>query len=514
MFTEKQCFHQHVSHRLMRLSSFLTSRPLSNLAPSHRHIRRAPLPQRWDFFPHKTSDSTTSQYVIPHHTTTTTTTTQHNTMAPHSLPVRGNSNAADTTTTNTTSAQAEVFNNNATIFGNAAADSSFDDLFDEDVDYLSGSAPASPSGRADDDLWEDDMSEEDVAAFQAGAFDFFAADNGNGAGLPGAHVLAPAAAADGNIAAPILGQNAPANGGAPAKRPRGRPPGKAPPKAKVTYRCRYGCERLFVGEVALRKHMMRVHCIFSAAHTNVQKCISCTRLIDPGNMELACNKRRGERMCPAITDEELAKINVVPPRDAQEEADTFAYANSGPNGEGPSRLVVVLPGDNEKERREACRKTIDNYYNAAFAHARLNNGLLTPEKTPSQQSVIDLTGDDEEVPASPTPAYEGKGKKRAVEFSDEPAPKRMREVAPTHQARYNGLQTGAGPAPRHDSTRNDHQSLETQAPATSMAHPVISDAMGAHISALYHDLGALDGSDIDLSAWDGGMDMGGFDGSA
>jgi hypothetical protein len=38
--------------------------------------------------------------------------------------------------------------------------------------------------------------------------------------------------------------------------------------------------------------------------------------------------------------------------------------------------------------------------------------------------------------------------------------------------------------------------------------------MREHISELYHDLGALDGSDIDLSAWDGGMDMGGFDGSA
>jgi hypothetical protein len=164
-------------------------------------------------------------------------------MAPHSLPVRGNSNAADTTTTtttNTTSAQAEVSNNDATIFGNAAVDSSFDDLLndllDEDVDYLSGSAPASPPGRADDDdLWGDDVSEEDVAGFQAGDFDFFVANNGNGTEAPAVHVPAPAAAADGNIAAPVIpGQNAPVNPGAPAKRPRGRPPGKAPPKAEVT----------------------------------------------------------------------------------------------------------------------------------------------------------------------------------------------------------------------------------------------------------------------------------------
>jgi hypothetical protein len=437
-------------------------------------------------------------------------------MAPHSLPVRGNSNAADTTTTtNTTSAQAEVFNNNATIFGNAAADSSFDDLlddlFDEDVDYISGSIPTSPPGRADDDLWGDDMSEEDVAGFQTGAFDFFAANNGNGAEAPAVHVPGPAATADGNIAAPVvptLGQNAPANSGAPAKRSRGHPPGKAPPRPQVTYRCRYGCLReLFKGEVALRKHMMRVHCIFSSAHPNARECMHCTRIYDPGVQDLICNKRT----CKEPTKLQKAMIKVQRPRDAQEEADTFAYKYSN-----PSALVVVNPGDNEEERRDACAEAIKYYFEAPAAPAQPNNGLLTPEKTPSQQSVIDLTGYDEEVSTSPTPAYEGKGKKRAVKFSDEFAPKRRRQALPTPipQPHYNGLQTSAGPAPRHDSTRNDHVSLEMQAPATSMAHPVISDAMGAHISALYHDLGELDGSDIDLSAWDGGTDMGGFDGSA
>jgi hypothetical protein len=429
-------------------------------------------------------------------------------MAPHSLPVRGNSNAADTTTTtNTTSAEAEVPNNKATIDGDAAEDSSFDELFDGDVDYFSGSAPASPS----DYSLGDDMSEKDVAGFQAGAFDFFAANNGNDAGAPAAHVPAPAAAADGNIAAAIMpAQIAPANPGVPAERSVGRPPGKGPPRPKVTYRCRYGCERApFKNDVALRKHMMRVHCIFSSAHPNVRRCMHCTREYDPGVKELICNKR----VCREPTEAQKAKIEVIKPRSKQEEADTFAYDHSGPNGEGPSRLVIVHEGDDEDDFRKACAEAIKYYIDDAVAPAQPNNGLLTPEKTPSQQAFIDLTGDDEEVPASPTPAYKGKGKKRAVEFSGEPEPKRMREALPTHQPRYNGSQTGAGPAPRHDSSRNDHVTLETQAPATSTAHPVISNAMGAHISAWY-DLGELDGTDIDLSTWDGGFDMGGCDGSA
>jgi hypothetical protein len=513
------------------------------------HIRRRLSPKDGTFFSHKTSDSTTSQYVIPHphHTTTTTT---HNTMAPHSLPVRGNSNAADTTTTNTTSAEAEVSNDNATIDGNAAEDSWYGELFDGDVDFsddeednqfsqdsagpsTAAGASAVPealgdfasrvaeiaAGRANDDYY---MPGEDVAGFQAGAFDFFADNNGNEAGAPASYGPAPAAAADGNIAAPVI--HAPVGPGVPAKNPVGRPRGKGPPRPQVTLRCRYGCtvyRAPFKTDVALRKHMMRVHCIFSSAH-QTRDCLHCGREYDPGVKELICNKG----VCREPTAKQQAMIDVEPPRDEQEEADTFAYADSGPNGEGPSALVIVKPGDNEEDCMVDCREAIRYWRPAAVAPAQPTNGLLTPEKTPSpsQQSVIDLTGDDEEVPASPmpatkgkgkeraidltgeeeeipappSPAYEGKGKKRAVEFSGEPEPKRRREVLPAHQPPYNGLQTGAGPATRHDS-RNDHVSLETQAPAIPMAHPVIGNDMGAHISADNEDFSWL--NDADLSAW-------------
>jgi hypothetical protein len=50
MLTEERCFHQHVSHRLMLLSSPLTSRPLSNLVSLSDAYQEASLPQRWDFF--------------------------------------------------------------------------------------------------------------------------------------------------------------------------------------------------------------------------------------------------------------------------------------------------------------------------------------------------------------------------------------------------------------------------------------------------------------------------------
>jgi hypothetical protein len=203
--------------------------------------------------------------------------------------------------------------------------------------------------------------------------------------------------------------------------------------------------------------------------------------------------------------------------------------------------VIVHEGDDEDEFRDACAEAIKYFIDDAATPAQPKNRLLTPEKTPSpsQQSVIDLTGDDEEVPSSPmpvykgkgqervvdltgedeqipappTPAYEGKGKKRAVEFLGEPEPKRMREALPTHQPRYNGSQAGAGPVPKHDSSRSDHVPFETQAPAIPMAYPVNIDAMGAHISAWNDDLSWLDDADIDLSAY-GGFDMGGFDGSA
>lgn len=347
-------------------------------------------------------------------------------MAPLILPGRGYFNAAGSTTT--ASAPAEDANapvvpgaphNTVAPVEDGAADRTIDDLFEGDVD----------------DLFEGDVDD----LFDGEVDDLFAENDDNGAsppasparsaGSPAAHVPAPAGAAVDNTPAPATPQqqitpaeDTPAED-APAKRPRGRPPGKAPPKAPVTYRCRYGCtgagkgeHGTFTGGVALRKHMMRVHCVFSSAHQNLQNCPGCTRLIDTGVKELICNKRKGLRDCPKLTDAEKAKFNVLWPRDAQEEADTFAYSNSGPDGKGPSALVVVHPGDDEAERRQACADAIKSWRPDASADAaRFSNGLMTPGETPFQQSFIDLTGDGEDIPAQPVFTYEGKGKKRAAD---------------------------------------------------------------------------------------------------
>ena len=108
----------------------------------------------------------------------------------------------------------------------------------------------------------------------------------------------------------------------------------------MRYRCRYGCSHVPTTARGLRKHMMRVHCLFSAAHKQLEKC-SCGRTFDRSIKELVCTQLK----CKDLTDTGRQLINVQPPRDAQEEADTFAYDHSGPEGKGPRRMVIVEDGD-------------------------------------------------------------------------------------------------------------------------------------------------------------------------
>ncbi|GAB7333080.1 hypothetical protein MBLNU13_g04757t2 [Cladosporium sp. NU13] len=227
---------------------------------------------------------------------------------PLALPVSGNSNAADTTTTTTTtttSASNEALTTNANINGEGAAGSSADNLFGEDADDLA-ELFGEDSSTADDD--DDDLEKAEFlrtailrlqertagrSASQPSSPVRYAAfpnlDGGNPAvaanGMTPAVAAAESAPATPLPAAPLdprldwllqgPGRVAPANDalvgiapahGAPAKRPRGRPPGKAPPRPVVHYRCRYGCEDIATTSRGLRKHMMRVHCLFSRAH--------------------------------------------------------------------------------------------------------------------------------------------------------------------------------------------------------------------------------------------------------
>jgi len=165
--------------------------------------------------------------------------------------------------------------------------------------------------------------------------------------------------------------------------------------------------------------MMRVHCIFSAAQTHTSVCKRCGRTFDEEIKELQCTKGT----CKPLTEQGRRDISVIAPRDEQEEADTFAYVNSGPERDGarvgPSRLVIVHPGDNEADFKTQNAEAIDSWTAGGHANAvQPVHGLMTPDETPSPPSgraVVDLTGDDEQVPATPSPAYMGKGKRRAMD---------------------------------------------------------------------------------------------------
>ena len=371
------------------------------------------------------------------------------------LPFSGNSNAADTTTTTTTTmASNEAPSTNAYINGEGAADSSTDDMFDGDVDNASLFGEEGPADAAAEDLRDAGFLRfmnahlREVAAGQRANQPNSPARQAESPSLDGldlaaaANGMAPAAAVAGSApatplplpAAPLddgrrllpvpervvpandaLANNAPANG-APAKRPRGRPPGKAAPKPVVYIRCHYGCEGLPKNPRDLRKHMMRVHCLFSTAHQHLEKCTTCGRSVDRSIKELVCNKGS----CKTPEGDVHRRLFMTAPRDAQEEADTFAYENSGPKNKGPSRLVRVEEGDDEVEWRKACEDAINSWVaGAPVDPAQFNHGLMTPPGTPSpanNQAVVDLTSDDEPVPATPTPAYAGKGKGRTMDY--------------------------------------------------------------------------------------------------
>jgi hypothetical protein len=375
---------------------------------------------------------------------------------PLALPVSGKPNAADTTTTTTitTSASDEALTTNANINGEDAADNSNDDLFGEGADNFAelfgeeGPAAANDDGdlKSPEYLHYFALRNMEGAAGQSASQptspvrqpgspnpdggDHAVAANGMTTAVAAAE-SAPATPLPAVPLDPLLGaawmlhlpgRVAPANDavainapaiGAPAKRPRGRPPGKAPPKPIVRYRCRYGCKDKATTARGLRKHMMRVHCLFSAAHTRLEKC-HCGRTFDRNIKELVCNKGG----CKDLDADGCEPLKVQPPRDAQEEADTFAYDHSGPEGKGPRRMVIVKDGDDEEAFREECKNVIKFWRAGAPVYpAQFNHGLMTPGETPppNNQAVIDLTRNDEQVPATPTPTHTINGQNRAVD---------------------------------------------------------------------------------------------------
>lgn len=179
----------------------------------------------------------------------------------------------------------------------------------------------------------------------------------------------------------------------PVRRGPGRPLGSGKPKVpEPKYRCRYGCHGHRKAQ-DLRRHMMRVHGMFSNTYEDVEVC-HCGRRISYSWKGLTCTKR--DRMCKKLVEgtEEWYRHHVSAPRTEQEAADTFHYSS----GVQPSELVLVLPGQDEKERRMACIAAL-SYSDAQAAAAaaaapQVNNG---PSSAGSSQDCAIALDDEKDA---------------------------------------------------------------------------------------------------------------------
>ena len=129
---------------------------------------------------------------------------------------------------------------------------------------------------------------------------------------------AQAEAADAEVAATLA---------LPAKRGRGRPPGKKPKAAPVFYKCRYGCDKTMKGGHSLRKHMMRVHGIFSNVTEGPVLVHHCGRRYIASWKGLCCNNK--STVCKDLVEgsEDWKRHNVPWPSAPQDAAGCFAYDN-------------------------------------------------------------------------------------------------------------------------------------------------------------------------------------------
>lgn len=237
----------------------------------------------------------------------------------------------------------------------------------------------------------------------------------------------------------------------PAKRGRGRPKGsKGPVRPHVKYRCRYGCDTDPMSGNDLRRHMGRIHGLFSSEVREVRICI-CGRRYNPDNNALRCTKRLKNldlNAC-AFTPEEHAKFKVIAPRDAQESANTFAYVH-GEDKRHPQRLVIVHDEDREEDYRKLNAKAIAQW---------------VPENARATASAQD---------PAPAAIIKGNGRKRAAEEpAPAPAPKRASvEGAAVQQPLPNGFDA-AQAAPVAPQFRQSMPEAEIVHP---LPHPATANA--------------------------------------
>lgn len=182
-------------------------------------------------------------------------------------------------------------------------------------------------------------------------------------------------------------------------------------KGPVWYRCRYGCSPKpdkdgihhgMKGEPALRKHMQRVHGVFSNQHETVLV-HHCGRRYSP-TAAVGCNDH--EVTCKTLKEGtvEWWRHQVQAPCTEQEAAHCFAYAS----GVQPSEMVIVLPHHVEEEQRKileaAYIESVARAEAAAEAAAATEAAIaaeaaVAAEAGSSQDQAIAIDDDEEEEDA-------------------------------------------------------------------------------------------------------------------
>ncbi|KAK6440743.1 hypothetical protein LTR95_003042 [Oleoguttula sp. CCFEE 5521] len=177
-------------------------------------------------------------------------------------------------------------------------------------------------------------------------------------------------------------------------------------KPEPRYRCRYGCPLKGVGQTGpqLRRHMSRAHNLYHPRdQDDLKPCFDgskgCGRLHLEKDKSHPCiqnNAGSPGKWCSSRSEKSRAQdqicSNVQAPRDPQEIADTFVYAD----GLSPSNLVLVQFADDEVERQQANKIAIDSWKPTL-------PGYALPKLESPQKPSLKRSGEDTEDADLPRP---------------------------------------------------------------------------------------------------------------
>nr|OQO22081.1 hypothetical protein B0A51_08922 [Rachicladosporium sp. CCFEE 5018] len=219
-------------------------------------------------------------------------------------------------------------------------------------------------------------------------------------------------------------------------------------KPEPRYRCRYGCPLKGGGQTGpqLRRHMNRTHNLYHPKdQDDLKPCLDgprgCARLHLEKDKSHPCiqnNAGSPGKWCSSRNEKSKAQdvrdFGIQAPRDPQEIADTFAYAD----GPSPSMPVLVQDGDDEDERQETNKNAIEGWKPMPPRYAPLKSE--SPQK-PSLKRPRDETAD---IGAAPT-----RSKLARVDSGVSMGPTASPSTAqnPTHASPYNSQPSSYAPTP-------------------------------------------------------------------